>query len=108
MPKAREWAENFEQHIKAYGFSEEQIHRHKDSDWNTMKGAIWYGANSARAKIEQNASQGRRTLLLYFYAGHGATDTEYSLTLALLNSNQRGGVGGNQFRLEGFLRNCAA
>ena len=32
MPKAREWADNFEQRIKAYGFNEEQIHRYSDAD----------------------------------------------------------------------------
>ena len=38
-------------------------------------------------KIKQNALEGRRTLLLWFYAGHGVTiDGE---TYALLNSNRR-------------------
>ena len=73
MPQARKWADDFEQGIKAYGFNEEQIHRHKDSDDNTINKVIYEGPNSARTKIEQNASQGRRTLLLCFYAGHGAT-----------------------------------
>ena len=32
MPRAREWADTFEEGIKAFGFSAEQIKRYKDSD----------------------------------------------------------------------------
>ena len=98
MPQAREWADTFEEGIKAFGFSEEQIRRYKDVDRNTMLSAIWNGgANSAYVKIQQNARQGRRTLLLCFYAGHGATKN--SKTYALLNSNERVN-GENQYSLE--------
>ena len=101
MPIAREWADTFEEGIKAYGFSEDQIHRHTDADHDTMHDAISEGPNSARIKIKQNASQGRRTLLLCFYVGHGATQN-YS-TYVLLNCNQRADpyvVGDNQYNLE--------
>ena len=40
MPRAREWADTFEEGIKAYGFGEDQIYRHKDVDNDTMKSAI--------------------------------------------------------------------
>ena len=30
MPRAREWADEFEEGIKAYGINEEQIQRHRD------------------------------------------------------------------------------
>ena len=40
MPRAREWADTFEEGIKAYEFSEEQIHRHKDGDFTTMRDTI--------------------------------------------------------------------
>ena len=39
-------------------------------------------------KMDDNARLGRRTLLLCFYAGHGAT--KGNSTWALFNSNQRG------------------
>ena len=74
LPRAREWADTFEEGIKAYGFGEDQIYRHKDADYDTMHSAIFDGANSARSKIEQNSIQGRRTLLLCFYAGHGVAE----------------------------------
>ena len=83
MPRAREWADEFHEGIKAYGFSEEQIHRYKDADWDTMEEPV----QGARDKIIQNAEQGRRTLLLCFYAGHGCTFK--GETRVLLNSNQR-------------------
>ena len=69
FPLAREWADTFEEGIKAYGFSEETTHRHKDVDLDTMHNAIM----DAKDKIRMNAEHGRRTLLLCFYAGHGAT-----------------------------------
>ena len=98
MPQAREWANTFEEGIKAFGFSAEQIHLYKDADDNTMRLAFIAGNNSAKAKIKQNARKGRRTLLICFYAGHGATVN--STTRALLNSNDRYR---NQFFLEGSL-----
>ena len=68
----------------------------------TMQDAI----EEAEDKIRENARQGRRTLLLCFYAGHGGTDG--GTTEALLNSNQRGyWPGGNQFDLETYLNSCA-
>ena len=63
-----------------------------------MYRAIYEGPNSTRDKIRQNAEQGRRTLLLCFYAGHGAT--KYTKTWALFNSNNRNN---NQNELEGYL-----
>ena len=102
MLHTRKWADDFEEGIKAYGFSTDQIHRHKDADQDTMVYAIWEGPNSAMYKIRQNASQGCRTLLLCFYAGHGANKN--SETHALLNSNIRGNIpGGNQYYLENDL-----
>ena len=44
-------------------------------------------SDSIREKILANTERGRRTLLLFFYAGHGIT--ERGKTAALLNSNQR-------------------
>ena len=43
MPRAREWADEFEQGIKDFGFSEQQIYRYKDADLLTMQSAIWTG-----------------------------------------------------------------
>ena len=74
MPRAREWADTFEEGIKAYGLSEDQIYRHKDADFDTMRSAILDRPDSAYKKIAENARQGRRTLVLCFYAGHGATE----------------------------------
>ena len=68
MPEARVQANQFYEGIKAFGFSPEQIQRYSDSDKDTVKEAI----DAARRKIKTNASQGRRTLLLCFYVGHGA------------------------------------
>ena len=73
MPKAREWADTFEEGIKAYGFSDDQIHRYNDADYDTMWNAFYIGDNCPSSKIIENARQGRRTLLLCFYAGHAAT-----------------------------------
>ena len=50
MPHARQWADEFEEGIKAYGISEEQIQRYKDVDWDTMERAI----NQAREQIVHN------------------------------------------------------
>ena len=36
MPCAREWANDFEEGIKAYGFSDDQIKRYNDVDNDTM------------------------------------------------------------------------
>ena len=67
-----------------------------------MNNAIYEGDNSAFDKIEQNAEQGRRTLLLCFYAGHGAS--ENNRTKALFNSNDRDI---NRYDLEDALGCCA-
>ena len=67
-----------------------------------MLSAIYMGANSAKVKIHDNAREGRRTLLIFFYAGHGATVG--SKTRALLNSNHRGD---NQYGIEKALGECA-
>ena len=85
MPRAREWADEFEQGIKAYGFSEEQIQRYKDADSSIMYNVFY---DVLEDKIRQNAFEGRRTFLLCFYAGLGASDDNE--TYALLNSNRRG------------------
>ena len=82
MPQAREWADTFEYGIKAYGFSDDQIHRYNDVDRATMSSAF---DDFALCKIRQNTEQGRRTLLLCFYAGHGCNDE--NSTVAYLNSN---------------------
>ena len=47
LPRAREWADTFEEGIKAYGFSEDQIYRHKDADNDTMMYAISLRHDSA-------------------------------------------------------------
>ena len=41
MPRAREWANEFEEGIKNYGFSAEQIERYSDSDGDTIFRAIF-------------------------------------------------------------------
>ena len=83
IPYAREWADDFEEGIKAYGFSDDQIKRYSDVDYDTMDSAI----EGVIEKIKQNASLGRRTLVLCFYAGHGFT--EEGMTRALFNSNEQ-------------------
>ena len=99
MPRAREWANEFERGIKAYGISAEQIQHYKDIDWGTMLSVVL----GVMEQIKHNARQGRRTLLLYFYSGHGFT--EDNSTYALINSNQRGDEdGGNQCNLEDCFR----
>ena len=40
MPLARQWADEFEEGIKAYGIDGKQIQRYNDSDWDTMNSAI--------------------------------------------------------------------
>ena len=40
MPHARQWADEFEEGIKAYGINEDQIQRFKDADFSTMMSAI--------------------------------------------------------------------
>ena len=48
FPLARVWADEFEEGIKAFGFSPEQIQRYKDcDDWYSMDRAI----SSTRKKI---------------------------------------------------------
>ena len=84
MPRAREWADEFEQGIKAYGISAEQIQRINDVDWETMGSTL----TSVYDKIVENADLGRRTLLLCFFAGYGATKD--GSTCALFNSNRHG------------------
>ena len=68
-----------------------------------MNKAICGRNNSARAKIRQNAREGRRTLLICFYAGHGATTG--IMTSALFNSNSRNR--GNQYPILVDLGDCA-
>ena len=102
MPHARKWANEFEDGIKKYEFSDNQIQRYTDVDRETM----WYAINDAIDKIKENAEQGHRTLLLCFYAGHAGT--EGGTTWALVNSNQRGYEdGGNLYGLEVYLNECA-
>ena len=36
MPQATKWADEFEEGIKKYGFSAEQIQRYKNFDWRTI------------------------------------------------------------------------
>ena len=108
MPRAREWADNFELGIKVHGFSTEQIHRYKDVDSSTMNSIFLIrGANSIKKKVIDNSRQGRRTLLLCFYAGHGATKN--GKTRALLNHNKINAflITGGQFDLEEKLDDCA-
>ena len=69
MPRAREWADEFEEGIKKYGISADQIQRYNDADYDTMRNLFNFDVSD---KIFENAEQGRRTLLLCFYAGHGA------------------------------------
>ena len=99
MPRAREWANELEEGIKKYGISADQIQRYSDADYDTMDKAIYEGPNSALHKIAQNAKHGERTLLLCFYAGHGATVD--SKTSVLLNTNDRNDW--IQFDLEDYL-----
>ena len=52
MPRAKEWTDTFEEGIKAYGFSEDQIRRYTDSNHDTMFNTIWGTDNAAGYKIE--------------------------------------------------------
>ena len=36
MPRAKVWADEFEEGIKAFGFSPENIFRHSDADYETF------------------------------------------------------------------------
>ena len=103
MPRARDWADQFEEGIKAYNFSEDKIYRHNDADYETIDDAIF---DSTIGKIRQNTQQGRRTLLLCFYAGHGANHDNSKY--ALLNSNLRLEDYGNQYDLEHALGSSCA
>ena len=64
----------------------------------------------ARKKIYQNAKQGRRTLLVFFYAGHGANKSYLNV---LFNSNKQNHLGNIEYgdyinlNLESLLRDCA-
>ena len=40
MPHARQWADEFEEGIKAYGINTDQIQRFRDVDYKTMKSAM--------------------------------------------------------------------
>ena len=101
MPCARKWANEFREGIKDYGFRDNQILRYKDFDFETMDTAM----SLADKKIKQNSRDGRRTLFVCFYAGHGAYDGIN--TIALLNSKERELEEGNQYPLEKVLRKCA-
>ena len=83
MPRAREWADEFEQGIKEYGIFPVQIRRYNDADIDTIFSAIW----NARYRIGDNAELGLRTLLLFFYAGYGVSVR--GNTSALFNSDIR-------------------
>ena len=48
MPRAREWTDQFEEGMKAYGINANQIHRYSDVDLNTMENTI---TREARDKI---------------------------------------------------------
>ena len=99
MPHATQWADEFEEGIKEYGFSPEQIQRYKDFDYATIKRI----KEEIDIKIRENSRVGRRTLLLCFYAGHAYTlDTRNKV---LLNSNDRNKF--NRFPLEINLRATA-
>ena len=107
MPRAREWADEFEEGIKKYGISADQIQRYNDADYDTMRNLFNFDVSD---KIFENAEQGRRTLLLCFYAGHGAIQEQsnYKYTWALFNSNVgERSQGGNQFNLEGEMDDYA-
>ena len=51
MPRYREWADEFEEGIKQYGISADQIKRYSNVDWSTLQQAL----NSVKKKITQNA-----------------------------------------------------
>ena len=57
--------------------------------------------SDANIKVRESALQGRRTLLLLFYAGHGAETPDG--TVALLNSGERGEAS-NYYPLEFMFR----
>ena len=91
MPKAREYANEFEEGIKGYNISPEQIIRHSNFDSFTMRSALM----EARDKMMKSKAEGRRTLLICFYAGRGGKN-ERGEKCVLLNSNVRGE---NEFEL---------
>ena len=100
MPRAKEWAEEFENKIKDHGFSHDEVERYTNADRVTMHTAI----KRAGTKIIRNGKLGRRTLLVCFYAGHGATVK--NSTNALCNSSEKEGRNCNQYELEAWIRGC--
>ena len=103
MPRAREEADEFEEGIKAYGMGADQIIRYSD---DVDAGTIGQAIHVAEMKIADYAKQGRRTLLLFFYIGHGFTGCCDTDTEVLLNSNIRGGKAGYQYPLGDYLFEC--
>ena len=72
MPKAREYANEFEEGIKGYNISPEQIIRHSNVNYFTMASTLL----ETQDKMERSKGEGRRTLLICFYAGRGGKNEQ--------------------------------
>ena len=69
LPEASEWAQEFQTGIADYGFAPEQIHRYTNPNARTFYRVI---QRELVNKIKANVKEGKRTLVVSFYAGHGA------------------------------------
>ena len=69
LPEASEWASEFESGIASYGFTPEQIQRYTNPNARTFYRVI---QREVLAKVRANSSEGRKTLVVCFFAGHGA------------------------------------
>ena len=81
LPQCREQAQQFEERIAHFSFRPDQIHRYSDIHHNDFKTAF----QETKDKITNNTQQGRRTLLVCFYAGQGIIKIT---TSALCNTSQ--------------------
>ena len=69
LPEASEWAQEFQTGIADYGFAPDQIHRYTNPTARTFYRVI---QRELLGKIKANVKEGKRTLVVSFYTGHGA------------------------------------
>ena len=99
LPEASEWASEFESNIASYGFTPEQIFRYTNPNARTFYRVI---QREVLAKVRANSAEGRKTLVVCFFAGHGAQNITYSATSALCNTAGKSNL--DHYELENFLR----
>ena len=81
--QAKKQIKEFEAAISACGFGAEQIRKYENADKQTLV-AI---RREVVRKLSANAQNGFRTLIVWFYAGRGASKANQ--TVALINSNSQ-------------------